>query len=168
MKQLGTLNQPARTLCQPEWSAEPLPLVVFPRRGAGDSGDWMAALRSCIERYLPRVGSILFRGFPVRSAEEFACFAAAFGASRTRDPGDAGTGRLWIGCTNAAEANADTLIADTRELRGVPWTACASRVEWEPGDVLLLDRAITCVKIPEAQWRTLHFAVSASGLSPPS
>lgn len=61
--------------CELRW-----PLVVFPRSPAARSGDWAAAVRGCAERYLPRMGSVLFRGFDVLDAPAFRCWVAAFGA----------------------------------------------------------------------------------------
>lgn len=60
---------------EPRW-----PLVVFPRSPAARSGDWATAVRHCAERYLPRLGSVLFRGFEVLDASVFRRWVAAFGA----------------------------------------------------------------------------------------
>ncbi|MEY4544342.1 MAG: hypothetical protein RL685_537 [Pseudomonadota bacterium] len=57
------------------------PLVVFPRSPAARSSDWAVAVRGCSERYLSRLGSMLFRGFEVLDGAAFRRFVAAFGAT---------------------------------------------------------------------------------------
>ena len=48
------------------------PLVVFPRSAA--PGERALALRGCAERYLPQLGSVLFRGFGVEDQAAFQRF----------------------------------------------------------------------------------------------
>ena len=112
------------SVCPPaaaECSHEALPLVVFPR-GPSAAADRAAALRGCAERYLPRVGSILFRGFAVHGAAEFRRFVQGFGACVSTPlhaaalGGFAGPGRLWLGCAAEAAETCRTRIADNREL----------------------------------------------------
>ncbi len=56
------------------------PLMVFPRSLAARSAPPAEALRECVRRYLPRLGSILFRGFGVLDPPAFRRWVAAFGA----------------------------------------------------------------------------------------
>ncbi len=58
---------------------EGLPLVVFPHGSAPLSDDALSALSRCANRYLPRQGAILFRGFNIGDTSDFARFAGAFG-----------------------------------------------------------------------------------------
>lgn len=58
-----------------------LPLVVFPRQPGADAGDQAAALRATAERYLARLGAIVFRGFELRTQARFRRFVAGFGVS---------------------------------------------------------------------------------------
>jgi hypothetical protein len=98
---------------------DPLPLVVFPRRGSPPEQDWARSVQACAARYLPRVGSMLFRGFPVRGPAELARLSGASSISATGVGsilGGADGGRLWIGCTGVPVANGCTLIAEHREV----------------------------------------------------
>jgi hypothetical protein len=52
-----------------------LPLIVLPR-AAASLQDQAGALQSCVARYLPRMGVIVFRGFPVRDRHQFETFVA--------------------------------------------------------------------------------------------
>lgn len=61
-----------------------LPLVVFPSQPGADAGDQASSLRLTADRYLARLGSILFRGFDVRTPEHFRRFAAGFGTTLER------------------------------------------------------------------------------------
>jgi len=98
---------------------DPLPLVVFPRRGAPLEQDWAHSVQACAARYLPRLGSMLFRGFPVRGPAELARLSGASNLSAAGVGsilGEAAGGRLWIGCTGAPVAAECTLIAEHREV----------------------------------------------------
>ena len=54
------------------WDAErPLPLVVEPRVAGVDLIDWTAQHREAMEQKLLHHGAILFRGFDIRSIEQF-------------------------------------------------------------------------------------------------
>jgi alpha-ketoglutarate-dependent taurine dioxygenase len=55
-----------------------LPLVVFPWAPSTDSSALRERLSACAERYLPRTGSILFRGFGVRDEASFRAFVTSF------------------------------------------------------------------------------------------
>jgi hypothetical protein len=205
MKQLFASN--ATSVAAAEWSAEAIPLVVFPGRRQSEIAERAASLRAVAERYLPRFGSMLFRGFQAHRDQDFARFVRTFGASIDVLPagsiwGEAGSGRMWIACASAVDAGAETLIADNRELlanlssglrsrlaqRGLrfardagpvvravyadgsaleasvlakiaaAFVEAASPVAWEPGDVLLVDRALTTLRIPAGQRRHLRFA----------
>ncbi|MFL6253449.1 MAG: TauD/TfdA family dioxygenase, partial [Pyrinomonadaceae bacterium] len=57
--------------------AQPLPLVVRPNVKGVDLQSWTSANRALIEEWLLRHGGILFRGFAVRTADEFQQFASA-------------------------------------------------------------------------------------------
>lgn len=52
-----------------------LPLIVLPR-AAVSLQDQAPALQSCVARYLPRMGMIVFRGFPVTDRHQFETFVA--------------------------------------------------------------------------------------------
>jgi len=120
-------HEPFRAI-EPEWSAEVLPLVVFPRSlpalaSASTRGGrgWSQALRRCAERYLPRVGSILFRGFDVQGAVALERFGELFGASLAPLPAGAilsqnQPGRLWLGCCGESTLRTSLRVADKREL----------------------------------------------------
>lgn len=51
--------------------SRPLPLVVEPGVPGVSLGDWIRSNRELVDHKLLEHGAILFRGFPVRSAEEF-------------------------------------------------------------------------------------------------
>jgi len=200
-------------VCSRAEGAEDVPLVVFPVRNHATPSERAASLRACADRYLPRLGSILFRGFRVYGTEDLLRFAAAFRASAalvTADSiwGEAGRGRVWVACTGSAETSVETRIADNRELRSLlsiatrtrlfergfreldfgpllqhhvsigaarharaavepaviaditaAYEACAMRVEWEAGDVLLVERARTSVCIPSPAQHQLRYAI---------
>jgi TfdA family taurine catabolism dioxygenase TauD len=61
-----------------------LPLVVFPNLPGAEASDRAPSLRLTADRYLARVGSILFRGFDVNTPDHFRRFAAGFGATLDR------------------------------------------------------------------------------------
>lgn len=56
-----------------------LPLVVLPRHPEPEQIDWACQVRCCAQRYLSRLGCILFRGFGVVGAPRLRRFATAFG-----------------------------------------------------------------------------------------
>jgi alpha-ketoglutarate-dependent taurine dioxygenase len=63
-------------------SGQPFPLVRQCRRAGADllgACEWLTAGRDELLRQVASAGAILFRGFPVRTAEEFDTFVAAFG-----------------------------------------------------------------------------------------
>lgn len=106
---------------QPQWSAEALPLFVFPRRLAARAEDRTSALRACADRHLPRAGSILFRGFPLEDAHDMQRFAEVFGLSLAQTSAAAlltlaRPRRAWLGLSGARASRRTIAIADTREL----------------------------------------------------
>jgi hypothetical protein len=48
-----------------------LPLVVLPRGDERHASEFLPRLKACCERYLPRLGSVLLRGFEIGEAPEF-------------------------------------------------------------------------------------------------
>ncbi|MEY4577845.1 MAG: hypothetical protein RL701_2548 [Pseudomonadota bacterium] len=56
-----------------------LPLIVFPRGLGSDSGGLGSALQQCIQRYLPRTGSMVLRGFSVNDERALRGLVAAAG-----------------------------------------------------------------------------------------
>lgn len=113
-----------------------LPLVVFPRLPGADLGNHGASLRLTAERYLPRLGNILFRGFDVQSAEGLRRFAGGFGTAlagaephelvelvelgHARAHAGAWPLRTWLSATDAALPGW-TFMADGREVfRALP------------------------------------------------
>lgn len=64
------------------FSGEPFPLVLGRQTGSDDLGatlKWVGAERQRLLDQSSRHGAILFRGFPLKSAEDFDAFVAAFG-----------------------------------------------------------------------------------------
>lgn len=49
------------------------------RQGAAEVAEWVETHRQEVELGLAKVGAVLFRGFPVRTAQDFDAFVAAFG-----------------------------------------------------------------------------------------
>ncbi|MET0411097.1 MAG: hypothetical protein ABW217_07360, partial [Polyangiaceae bacterium] len=110
-----------------------LPLVVFPSLPGADAGDQIAALRLTADRYLARLGTILFRGFDVSTSDQFSRFATGFGMTLDRSGADpeqlvelghvrAESGawplRVW---QSSAGARGFTLLADGRDVfRALP------------------------------------------------
>jgi hypothetical protein len=109
-----------------------LPLVVFPRAPGADLGDHFASLRLTAERYLPRLGSILFRGFGVERGEDLRRFAGGSAApleAATHDGVELGHARASCGawplrawlCATGATLPGWTFMADGREVfRALP------------------------------------------------
>jgi alpha-ketoglutarate-dependent taurine dioxygenase len=114
-----------------------LPLVVFPSHPSPDRVDWTLQVRASAERYLSRLGSILFRGFRVQTAEDFRRFAGAFGQGLVPAAGSEPLGvtelghvrarngawplRVWFQCENAPSRGDATWLADGREVfRSLP------------------------------------------------
>lgn len=91
-----------------------LPLVVFPRTSTGSLSQRAEALRACVSRYLPRLGSILFRGFDVRDERAFREFVDMIVRSGA---GDAG---------RCESSQVDSPAASP--LRGL----CSGRWTWDP------------------------------------
>ncbi|HET8796343.1 MAG TPA: TauD/TfdA family dioxygenase, partial [Thermoanaerobaculia bacterium] len=57
----------------------PLPVVVTPRDVSLQAAEWVRGSLPRIESELARAGALLFRGFAIGDADEFAAFTAAFG-----------------------------------------------------------------------------------------
>src|SRR5688572_20885363 len=112
-----------------------LPLVVFPRLPGADLADHGASLRLTAERYLARLGNILFRGFEVQSTDDLRRFAGGFGTAlegagapphelvelgHARAHAGAWPLRAWLSASEAALPGW-TFLADGREVfRALP------------------------------------------------
>jgi len=73
--------QPALLSDQKEFAGRPFPLILQASADAacvGDVADWVRAQRDELESGLEEHGAILFRGFPLRTAEDFDALVAAF------------------------------------------------------------------------------------------
>src|SRR5215831_15945766 len=79
----GTLNvAPGAVTGQQRHDGEPFPLVLecrAPGVHLDDAAAWIEEHRGGLCAQAARHGAILFRGFPVRTAEDFDRFVAAFG-----------------------------------------------------------------------------------------
>jgi hypothetical protein len=110
-------------------SAAFLPLVVFPN--GSERVDRAPALRGIIERYLPRMGCILFRGFRVPEDRDFERFVAAL-----TEPGATEREHVWAWCAVPVAGQCVELV-DRRTLEGcIP---AAIRRRWVEGGLGALD-----------------------------
>lgn len=61
-----------------QFEGEGFPAVVVPPAGDFAAADWVSEHRQSIEDLLAKSGAILFRGFPIKGAQSFDDFSAAF------------------------------------------------------------------------------------------
>jgi alpha-ketoglutarate-dependent taurine dioxygenase len=81
MRAAGTLIRTTTLAGQQMHSGEPFPLVIECENAACDwphIADWLSIQRQHLLEQVETVGAILFRGFPLRTAEDFDAFVAAF------------------------------------------------------------------------------------------
>jgi alpha-ketoglutarate-dependent taurine dioxygenase len=74
--------QPTSVPGQQTHHGQPFPLVLecrAPGASLADAAGWLAARRGELLRQASEHGAVLFRGFPVATAEDFDAFVAAFG-----------------------------------------------------------------------------------------
>lgn len=105
-----------------------LPLVVFPRERRGLLEAFGPQLQYAIQRYLPRTGAIVFRGFPVSEDHHFQRFLALCSHDEASAPSRAA--RVWAWCALPGRGQR-LLLADRRELyRAVPTGVRRRWSEW--------------------------------------
>lgn len=119
---MNMLPMPVRAE-EPTWPAEALPLVVFPQHKTGAGSELSAALRACVERHLPRTGSLLFRGFAcdyARETRDLRQLAESFPVSVSLAPAGALLAftqprRAWLTHAGAPGSVSSLELADSRE-----------------------------------------------------
>lgn len=122
--------------------AERLPLVVFPQGSDPLSDKSLNAVNACGERYLSRLGCILFRGFGVERSEDFLRLARGFGHPvRSIDDHAAGAPLGRSSLFSGAGADSGLTQATTR-YPGDPsihWLLCADPERVAQHDRLFAD-----------------------------
>jgi hypothetical protein len=121
-----------------------LPMVVFPRRRADAAGQH-TALQACADRYLSRLGSILFRGFGVEDADAFARFTSAFARPLLRP---SASSALSLGLMHGIGADAFQHVLSLSEcLPRTVFLACMRTPHGGPG--LLADTREVYRRLPD-------------------
>lgn len=116
------------TLPSPEqkiFNGLPFPLILTPKesnfKSADDTVSWLKKNKDQIKCLLLEHGAILFRGFPVHSAEKFDSFVKSFDYEAFPYVGGAAPRRVIIGNVfTANEAPPDQLIPFHHEMAQVP------------------------------------------------